>query len=140
MNQIDWHPSPRALRQWSLLMSGVLAAVGSLFYFLDWGIFAGGRSFGIFLWGFGVFCFLTGIGGTVLGLPAYWMWMGFVWLISRVLGYSALAMVFFFVVTPLALLARATGRDRLALGASAAEPSFWKKPSGAGTDRPERTF
>jgi hypothetical protein len=53
------------------------------------------------------------------------MWMTFVWIMGTLIGTVALAIVFFLVVTPLGLLARVMGRDKLLVRNSAA-PSMWK--------------
>jgi hypothetical protein len=139
MIRINWHPSAKEMRQWALVLVGALGAVGSLFYFIDWGIFAGGQGLAKFLWGFGAFAFLTGMTGTKVGLPAYWAWMGFVFVISSLIGYTALAAVFFFVVTPLAGLARLLGRDRLQLRGPKAS-SYWHSLKTASQHNPERPF
>ena len=139
MTTINWGPSPRELRQWALIMALALGLVGSLFYFVDWGIFSGGRGFAKFLWSFGAFAFVTGITGTKLGLPAYWAWMGFVYVISSVITYSALTLVYFGVVTPLALLARLLGRDRLQLRAHG-QKSYWHGLDPTRAHNPERQF
>jgi hypothetical protein len=115
MTKINWHPSPAEMRRWARTTALALGVAGSLFYFVDWGIFSGGQRFGIFLWSFSAVAFGTGITGTKLGLPAYWAWMGFVWSMSRLIGHAALAATYFLVVTPLAVIAHLVGRDRLQL-------------------------
>jgi hypothetical protein len=127
------------MRTWAALLASALGVVGSLFYFVDWGIFAGGRNFAIFLWIFGAFAFLTGITGSKLGLPAYWLWMGFVWTVSWIITHLALAAVFFLVVTPLALIARLIGRDRLQLRRKSTG-SYWQSLDSAKRHNPERQF
>ena len=136
---INWHPSPREMRQWALIMALALGLVGSLFYFVDWGIFSGGQGFAKFLWSFGALAFATGITGTKLGLPAYWAWMGFVYVVSSVITYAALTLVYFGVVTPLALLARLLGRDRLQLR-NHPQQSYWHALDPARVHHPERQF
>ena len=136
---INWHPSPREMRQWALIMALALGLVGSLFYFVDWGIFSGGRGFAKFLWSFGALAVATGITGTKLGLPAYWAWMGFVYVVSSVITYAALTLVYFGVVTPLALLARLLGRDRLQLR-TRPQQSYWHALDPARAHNPERQF
>lgn len=136
---MNWHPSPREMRQWALIMAPALGLVGSLFYFVDWGIFFGGQGFAKFLWLFGAFAFVTGITGTKLGLPAYWAWMAFVYAISSVITFSALTLVYFGVVTPLALLARLLGRDRLQLR-SRVRATYWRTMHPAKVHHPERQF
>jgi len=136
---INWNPTPRELRQWALIMAPALGMVGSLFYFVDWGLFAGGQGFAKFLWSFGGFALVTGITGTKLGLPAYWVWMGFVYIISSVITYSALTLVYFGVVTPLALLARMLGRDRLQLRTRRQE-TYWQALDPSRSHNSERQF
>ncbi|MBE2179983.1 MAG: hypothetical protein IAE97_05890 [Chthoniobacterales bacterium] len=139
MTKINWHPTPPEMRRWAWILALALGAMGSLFYFVDWGIFAGGRGFARFLWGFGAVAFLTGITGTKLGLPAYWAWMGFVYIVSSVIGFTALAAVFYLVVTPLALGARMFGRDRLQLR-SRGSATYWQKLGTVPRSNPERQF
>ncbi len=139
MTTIAWTPSPRELRQWALIMAPALGLVGSLFYFVDWGIFSGGQGFGKFLWSFGAFAFVTGVTGTKLGLPAYWAWMGFVYVVSSVITYAALTLVYLLVVTPLALLARLLGRDRLQLR-TRGQTTYWHALDNSRPHNPERQF
>ena len=139
MMKINWHPSPGEMRVWAAILAAALGLVGSLFYFVDWGIFSGGRGFAFFLWGFAGIAFLTGMTGTKLGLPAYWLWMGFVCAVSWTISHLALAATFFLVVTPLALLARMIGRDRLQLRRRSAG-SYWQSLESSRRHNPERPF
>ena len=122
---VNWKPNSNELRRWAVMTSVALACVGSLFYFVNWGVFAKAHGLAPILWGFGAFALLTAGTGTRIGLPAYWMWMTFVWIMGTLIGTVALAIVFFLVVTPLGLLARVMGRDKLLVRNSAA-PSMWK--------------
>jgi len=139
MTTINWSPSPREMRHWALILGPALGLVGSLFYFVDWGIFSGGQGFAKFLWSFGALAFVTGITGTKLGLPAYRLWMGFVYVVSATITYTALSLVYFAVVTPLALLARLLGRDRLQLR-TRGQASYWHALDRTSTHHPERQF
>jgi hypothetical protein len=139
MTTINWSPSPREMRHWALILGPALGLVGSLFYFVDWGIFSGGQGFAKFLWSFGALAFVTGITGTKLGLPAYRLWMGFVYVVSATITYTALSLVYFAVVTPLALLARLLGRDRLQLR-TREQASYWHALDPTSTHHPERQF
>jgi len=138
MTTINWKPSPKEMRHWAAILAGALGIVGSLFYFVNWGIFANGQGFAKFLWAFGALAFVTGITGTKLGLPAYWVWMSFVYVVSSLIGYVALSLVYFLVVTPMALLARLLGRDRLQLRKKSSQ-TYWHELPGQG-HRPERQF
>ena len=137
--QIDWNPSPREMRHWALVTGPMLGLVGALFYFVDWGIFAGGRGFAKVLWSFAAVAFVTGLTGTKLGMPAYWLWMGFVFAVSWLITRLALSLVYFLVVTPLALLARLIGRDRLQLRARP-QSTYWRSLAGVPPHNPERQF
>ena len=139
MTTISWSPSAREMRQWALIMAPALGLVGALFYFVDWGIFSGGQGFAKFLWSFGALAFVTGITGTKLGLPTYRLWMGFVYIISSAITYSALTLVYFGVVTPLALFARLLGRDHLQLR-SRGQSTYWHALDRARAHHPERQF
>jgi hypothetical protein len=127
------------MRQWALIMAPALGLVGALFYFVDWGIFSGGQGFAKFLWSFGAFAFLTGITGTKLGLPAYWLWMGFVFVVSWVITHVSLGLVYFLVVTPLGLVGRMIGRDKLQLRARH-QTTYWHSLAGSSPHNPERQF
>ncbi len=139
MTTINWSPSPRELREWALIVGAALGLAGVLFWFVDWGLFAGGRGFAKFLWSFGVFAFLTGVTGTKLGLPAYWLWMAFVTCVSWVITHVSLALVYFLVVTPLGLLARLMGRDKLELRARNKD-TYWHSLRDLPARNPERQF
>jgi hypothetical protein len=65
--------------------------------------------------------------------------MGFVYVISSVITYAALSLVYFGVVTPLALLARLLGRDRLQLR-TRGQRSYWHALDPARGHNPERQF
>lgn len=113
MITIDWHPDRRALRKWGFAMAIAMAVAGSLFRFVDWGMFRAGHGLAPFMWGFGLVALLTAGTGSRLGRPVYLAWMGFAWLAGTVIGTVALAVVFYGVVTPMAIAARLVGRDRL---------------------------
>lgn len=138
MITIDWHPSSEHLRRWAVLTALALGVVGCLFRFVDWGVFAQAKGFSTVLWGFGSFALLTAGTGTKAGLPAYWAWMGFVWVVGTLIGTVSLAVVFYGVITPLGLAARLAGRDRLQLGPRIGA-SMWVDLPAARHD-PERQF
>lgn len=136
MIPIDWHPSPVALRRWGLLMLLGSAVGGCVFYFL-FGHPVAARVF----WIFGSVSFLTGLTKTKAALPFYLVWMGLVWGISTTLGTLAMALVFFFVVTPIGLVARVFGRDRLGLRRPAPDRmTLWQSVPPRRGDRFDRPF
>lgn len=139
MITIDWHPSSAHLRRWAITVAAGLGVSGSLFQFVDWGIFRAGHAVAPWLWAFALFAIATAGTGGRIGLPAYWAWMSFVWLVGTAVGIAALATVFFLVVTPLGLAARLAGRDRLGLRRPAVGATLWMPLSAAKHD-PARQF
>jgi polyferredoxin len=135
---IDWNPDRRALRRWGIAMAVAMAVVGSLFRFVDWGVFRAGHGMAPFLWAFGALALVTAGTGSRVGRPVYLAWMGFAWLVGTLLGTLALALVFYGVVTPLALVARAMGRDRLDVRADRRTTRWHPVPQAA--HDPERQF
>ena len=125
MITINWHPAPAELRRWGVTVAAALAVSGSLFQFVDWGMFRAGHGLAPWLWGFGLIALVTAGTGTRLGMPAYWLWMTFVFLVGTTIGTLALAVVFFLVVTPLGLAARLAGRDRLGLRRPSPGATLW---------------
>ena len=125
MITINWHPAPAALRRWAVTVAAALAVSGSLFQFVDWGMFRAGHGLAPWLWGFGLIALVTAGTGTRLGMPAYWLWMTFVFLVGTTIGTLALAVVFFLVVTPLGLAARLADRDRLGLRRPSPGATLW---------------
>jgi len=139
MVTINWRPSPHEMRQWAVLLATALGVVGSLFYFFEWGIFRSGEGFAKFLWAFGTVALVTGLTGSKIGLPAYWVWMGFVYAMSWIIGHVALTAVYFLVVTPLAVVGRLIGRDRLQIR-PVVRTSYWHTLEVARPHDPERQF
>ena len=135
---IDWNPDRRALRRWGIAMAVAMAVVGSLFRFVDWGVFRAGHGMAPFLWAFGALALVAAGTGSRVGRPVYLAWMGFAWLVGTLLGTLALALVFYGVVTPLALVARAMGRDRLDVRADRRTTRWHPLPQAA--HDPERQF
>lgn len=132
-------PSPNALSRWALVMALALPFVGAFFYFIDWGVFSGKQGFGVFLWCYAVVAFVTGITGSRIGLPAYWIWMGIVFVIGTVIGVVAMTVVFFLVVTPMAMLGRMMGRDPLHLR-TGEQNSYWEVVPDDVSSHPEKQF
>lgn len=134
--KIKWKPTPHDLRMFGLILPCAFGLVGSLFYFL-----LGKQEFAIFLWSFGSLTFLTAITGTRLGLPCYYLWMGFVYVMSQIMGYTVLTLIYFLVVTPIGLLGRLMGRDRLLRRHQAGATSYWlQSPAGTDASRIERQY
>lgn len=139
MITIHWHPNSSELRRWALWTSLALAVMGTLLYLEGFGLLPRARGMAFILWGFGAFALATAGTGTRIGLPAYWMWMGFVLVVGTVIGTVALSAVYYLVLVPTALIARLTGRDRLRLRDSRGA-SMWTPVANRGRHDPERQF
>ena len=139
MISIHWNPTPAELRRWAFITAAALGVMGSLFHFVDWGVFRVGHGLAPFMWGFAGFALLTAGTGTRIGLPAYWAWMGFTFAIGTILATVALAIVFYGVITPMAIIARFAGRDRLVLR-DPRGASLWRSIAGVTKHDPERQF
>jgi hypothetical protein len=139
MITIHWHPNPSELRRWALLTAAALGVMGTVFFFEVFGLLPRARGMAFILWGFGAFALVTAGTGTRAGLPAYWLWMGFVFVVGTVIGTVALGVVYYLVLVPTAVVARLMGRDRLRLR----EPrgaSMWTPIANGGRHDPERQF
>jgi hypothetical protein len=56
-------------------MAVAMAVVGSLFRFVDWGVFRAGHGMAPFLWAFGALALVTAGTGSRVGRPVYLAWM-----------------------------------------------------------------
>src|SRR3954454_12205036 len=119
-SQLDFRPSARTVRQF--------AALWLLFFT------------GLAIWQWTMLDNLVGcywlaaialVGGTVgllrpaLLRPTYVGWMIMVFPVGWVVSHALLAILFFGLVTPFALLFKLIGRDALRLRAQPEQPSYW---------------
>lgn len=119
--------SPRALRRAALGVGGVLLTVAAWLLYRH-------RAPGIRLTlaGAGALLGLAGVLVPARLRAAYLGWMAVALAIGWVMSRVLLTLVFGVVLTPLALLARSTGKRFLALEPDAAAPSYWvRRPPGA---------
>jgi hypothetical protein len=76
------------------------------------------------LWIAGAVVGLLGLTGTAAALPVYWAWMSVAFVMGNIVSRIVLVLVYFGVVTPMGLIMRIVGRDRLGLR-SRSESSYW---------------
>lgn len=75
----------------------------------------------------GAFCGLAGIfglTGTIAARPFYYLWLGIAFFLGLVITPIIITLMYYLLVTPLALLMKAKGRDRLNLKKSNTD-SYW---------------
>ena len=117
--EVNWHPSSRKLRQYGIVMIVGFGLIGLLFRY---GFKATDASWVI--WGFGAVSGVLGLTGTRAALPLYWLWMGIGFVMGNVMNRLLLALVFYLVVTPMALVMKLVKRDRLHIKPQQTD-SYW---------------
>ena len=114
--QINWRPGPRELRSFGLVIAIGFGLIGlaKLLWPWEWGL---ERSVPFALTCFAIAAAVGGAGltGTRLALPFYWGWMGVAFVLGNVISRVVMCLFYYGVITPLGLLMRLTGRDKLQL-------------------------
>lgn len=108
----------RDLRKFGLVVGGVFAALGLLF------LLRNKAAYPYFLW--------PGAGLVVVGVIfpralryVYLAWMSVAFVLGFVMAHVILTLFFFFVITPIGLLARLVGKDFLSLKLDRRANSYW---------------
>jgi len=121
LSDIPFHPTPRTLRQFAAIFLVFFVAVGAHQYFAR-----GHYTAGLVLGGVALF---FGTLGLIKPAAIRWIFVGWMllafpigWLVSQVL----LAILFYLVLTPVAVLFRWRGRDLLGRKPAPGQPSFWQ--------------
>ena len=110
--------SDRDLRKFGLMVGGVFAVLGLLF------LWRHKAHYPYFLWP-GVVLVLF---GAILPRALKWIyiaWMSVAFVLGFVMAHVILALLFFFVITPMGLVARLVGKDFLSLKLDRAAKSYW---------------
>ncbi|MCS5679010.1 MAG: hypothetical protein NZ603_03845 [Acidimicrobiales bacterium] len=137
--EIDWSPSPAAVRRWGLMTGTLLMLVSASLRFLPVWPFQDGRDLAIVPGTLGAVVLATAATGSPLGRPVYRVWMAVAWTVGTLLAVAALAAAYFLVVTPLGLAGRLAGRDRLQRRRPPAGETLWH-PLPAEPHDPSRPF
>lgn len=116
--KINWHPDAKELRKFGFVVLIGFAIIGAIFFF------ASKTSSAYYLWGIGVVLGFPGLTGTAIALPFYLIWMGVAFIIGNIMSRLIMFVIFFAVVTPLGIIMRLTGRDRLKLKKSN-DSTYW---------------
>ncbi len=119
--EIDFKPSNQRLKEFATGLSTLcLIAIPVTLYLTkeSWMIVAG-----IGLAGAAVFALLRLLYPKALS-PLYWLWMSVAMILGALLGPVILTLVYYFVLTPLALISRATGK--VWLNTRRQDASYWK--------------
>ena len=124
-------PTPSELRWFGLLLFAVFGLLAAL---VAWRFEAAGFARG--LAGCGAALALLYYGVPPLRRPLYEGWMRLVTPVGWLVSHAVLAIVYFGVITPIGLVARLAGRDKLERRFAASAASYWAaRPPSADTSR-----
>ena len=99
----------KGLREFGLITGGILAGLFGLFF--PWAL---GRPSPHWPWAVGVVLALWALIAPATMLGFYRLWMRLALLLSRITTPVIMSLVFFVVITPIALIMRLVGRDPMA--------------------------
>ena len=108
----------KELRRFSFTLCGVLSILGGLV------LWRKGET-GLLFWGIGIGVLLVGLLRPRLLGPIYRGWMGMSFLMGFFMTHLILALMYYLIFTPMALVMRAVGRDPLRLKRNQNAESYW---------------
>lgn len=124
--KINWSPSPKHLRQFGAVFGIGFLIIGLAKYFWLWDrLIERDEKSGLIIIIVGITVGALGLTGTKLALPFYWLWMGIAFVLGNVMSRVMMALIYFGVFTPLGLVARVSGRDKLQLKRRENVNSYW---------------
>jgi hypothetical protein len=136
MVNIDWRPDSKGLRKFGLVVLIGCGIIGLVFQF---GLEKETAAKVVYI--VGAVVGLTAITGSKIGLPGYWVWMGFAFVMGNVMSRVLLTIVYFGLFTPMGFFMRLFGRDSLSLKKPQAQ-TYWRdmEPPAKGPAGYERQF
>ena len=127
----------KQLRQFGLMVGGVLALIGL------WKLYQGKHETArLILWSVGGALMVTGAVVPKLLTPVYWIWMKLAHLLGWVNTRLLLGIIFFVIITPMAIVMRIFGRDALNQKIDKDANSYWipRSPIKSVKEHCERQF
>ena len=115
--EIDWEPSPRKLRQFGVGLLVFAAVLGAL-------LLRRGRPAGNWVLGIGAALGLLTLAAPAAGRWVYKAWMSVAFVMGTAMSWLLLALLYYGVLTPLAVVFRLLGRDELRLRQAKGD-SYW---------------
>ncbi len=124
--KLNWKPSPKELRQFGAIFGIGFLLIGLAKYFWIWNrLFERDEKLGTILILTGVVVGAIGLTGTKLALPFYWFWIGIAFILGNIMSRIVITLIYYGVITPMGLVARLSGRDKLQLKKRAVQ-SYWQ--------------
>ncbi len=117
--EVNWRPSPKELRWFAL---GLAVIVGGL------ACLRGIQTDSTLAWGVAAvagFCGIVGVWRPAFIHPVYLVWMAAAYPIGWTVSHTLLVGTYFLVVTPIALVMRALGRDPMQRRLERSRQSYW---------------
>lgn len=144
LHDINWQPDRRALRTFGVLAFLICAGLGTAtlatHVLFGFELSAGAaRRTAIITWILGAAAGTLAAAGPDRLRPVYVLLMVITFPIGVVVSYALLALLFFFVITPIGLIFRLAGRDALGRKRDAHASSYWVRRRPAADDM-ERYF
>ena len=110
----------KQLRQFGLMVGGILVLIGL------WKLYQGKHETArLILWSVGVALMVTGAIVPKLLTPVYWIWMKLALLLGWVNTRLLLGIIFFVIITPMAVVMKVFGRDALNRKIDKDAGSYW---------------
>ncbi len=136
MVSINWHPSPKEMRKFGLVVIIGLCLIGLVFH-----LYFDNQGSAVYLYIAAGILGLPGLTGTAVGLPGYWLWMGIAFVMGNIMSRVILTIIYYLLITPMGLVRRLFGNDALCLQKKAVD-TYWKdlRPSPKDAKRYERQF
>ena len=125
----------RELRKFAITVSIALGIFGSVI------LWRKGET-GLLCWGVGLLILLIGLFSPRLLSPIYRFWMALARLMGFVMTHLILALMYYFVLTPVGLVMRMLGKNPLKMRFTRSADSYWikRRHREFGNDRYEKMF
>ena len=139
--QINWDPDARELRKFGVTMLVGFGLIGLALHLWPWGWpFHRNPGAALVCFGVGAAAGLLGLTGTRAALLFYWPWMGVAFVAGNIMSRILLGAFFYGMITPMGLVMRLVGRDRLKVRRKNRE-TYWEDiPPVADRSRYEHQF
>lgn len=114
--KLNWKPTPKQLRQFGVVFLTGFMIIGLVKYFwpFTW-LLHQDKDVGFIAMLIGVIGGGLALTGTIVGMPLYYLWMGIAFVMGNIMSRVIIVLIYYGVVTPLAIASWLVGRDRLQL-------------------------